>query len=823
MDLKPIEPPEGQPTTDSKGRPLRWVEVDGQPVAFTAGMTDAQVIAKMREAQAAKSAPLPAGSPVTPLLTHEQKAAMRETTAQGGGIVEAITGRARRIPGITEIGREAFEAAPYSGLGTGIQRFTQTDQEELARSYLQTMPGSQLLRDPLGNPMIAYPDPQTGEQKIGYVNAPGLSVQDITSTVGLGVAFSRGGRVVPATRESGAALLSRVRGAPQAPAATPVPSKSRAAASEASGALAIGTGIEAGQGLTGGEFTPVNILAETIGGAATPYIASAFGSAFRSASAKAKAGQADPADIRAELMVTADTIGGEQGAAIRQAVAGMDDQFIRDVASKAMVMQTPETQGQMILMEAFKREIPGFQPLRAYVTGDISDYSMLETARRGTAYGLQDEIAAVDRANEAAIEKRMQQFTPNYAQASEAFAAAGYGVKERANALWRSMQDAYAKAEEKQGTFAAEGVGKLVGYMDEAIGTKGLDTTNYPASMAALEQAKRFITKAADNAPAIKPDAPLTERYRGFNPMAEGRQIGEYVLLRRNLNALYQGAKGDDRIVLTDMVRALDKWADDMEASAYYAGDEGAIQAFRDANALRREYGVKFGEKAERFRTGERKPDIAGRVLRDPAERDDMDGQAVGNAIVAGVNTGNMKQSASTLDRLAKVTGRDTPEWKAIQEGVINKLFFTQAGTMRKYSEIRRDVDRLLNGENKEIGRRLFDDELQGQLNRFTVLLERMPIPGAAYSPSGNIINAQKLGQSISSLAGSTPVFEGILRGVGNAVSRGLDPRNSPVKPEPVYIASANLRGKVAAALQAGSQQALGSAKEDKELTNGVR
>jgi hypothetical protein len=184
-------------------------------------------------------------------------------------------------------------------------------------------------------------------------------------------------------------------------------------------------------------------------------------------------------------------------------------------------------------------------------------------------------------------------------------------------------------------------------------------------------------------------------------------------------------------------------------------------------------------------------------------EREDLDGQAIGNMIVSGVNTNNAKQSAAVLDRLGKIVPRDSVEWKAIQEGTVHKLLFNVDGTLRSPALIKRDVDKMLHGEHKDIGRRIFDDKMQGELSRFAMLLDRTTIPKGTYSPSGNIVAAE-IGKQIQNVTQGSIVLSAWGSSIAGAVTRGLDPTKNVVAVAPRYIPSANLRGAAVAAINAG-------------------
>ena len=103
---------------------------------------------------------------------------------------------------------------------------------------------------------------------------------------------------------------------------------------------------------------------------------------------------------------------------------------------------TPEEWRDHAIMMAIEKEVPGFKPLKAFITRDASDFAELDRAVRKGNYGpeVQNRYAEVMNRNKDAIESRARDFVRS---PEEGGAIVREGLQERSEAAREGVQDLY--------------------------------------------------------------------------------------------------------------------------------------------------------------------------------------------------------------------------------------------------------------------------------------------------------------------------------------------------------------------------------------------
>lgn len=629
----------------------------------------------------------------------------------------------------------------------------------------------QWTEDAEGNAVLNWRDAEGNIQQ-GYINSPGLSPQDVAKVAAQAGAFMLGGMTVSALPKAGAVVQGASTGGRAALAAggagvgsAALDTLANQAGAEIGGRdMALNAGLAAA---TGGILQPIGEMAAR--GLSSG--ARAAGQYFRRASGN---GPEAIAATRQAIM--------ESAGDAAPALADAPPEFWGRVHQATRNANNPEEAVQAAIAEAYREQIPGFSPLRPYVTGKNSDFATMDDVGRGRYGGQpQDELRAAQRTNQEAVADRLRTVREDMTgQANDGLAAAGstiqQGVRDAAQAAKGRVDDAYAAARQQEGSFAVEAVSRLPSQMDSALVEAGhklpgrpLIAQNYPATSEMMAVMDDYAKQGSDL------------------PVQDFEQV------RRYMQSLSRGAQGSDRAASATVMRQFDEWADGALDQALYRGDESAIEAMKAARAANRDYKSRFSQNNRRV-DGRTITDRAGKVISDIVN-DDLSPGAVVNFLTGSSKIGQTKDSLAVLSRLRQAVGEDSQAWSALQEAGLQKLFYKDTGEMRALSDMTKQWDRMYQGDAKPWAMRLYGQQKMNEMNGLMILFKRMQRDSRDYVPSGPAINGLKdaLGKRLTTatLAAKFPLVgkyvAGALEGaqsVGEqrALTRaGLEAVNAPV------------------------------------------
>lgn len=689
---------------------------------------------KLREVASQQSG---GGLPLTP--EQRQAVAEQRTSGDSGGMLNFLSGDDRKVPDIPELNPDEVFGMPWGdhpgeNLRTSAGTLMTFDDDGQKNLWSEQLKASGIEhrweRDPYGNDVLVYTNPE-GEEKMGYVNAPGVSGRDLAALGAQGGAFALGGGLLRAVPKIGQMVSGAGRGARSAIAAGGAASQSYGLDSAAN---TLGADIDEAEKVRNAAF------AGAAGAAMQPLGEAAASGLARGAKAASEAGKdlfrratgtGDDA-IRATREMVMESAGD-----MTPALENASPEFWRRAHASAKQANTPEEAVQAAIAEAYREEIPGFTPLRPYVTGQPADFAELDRVSRGGYGGApQNELRVTQRQNQAALEERARTIREQVTgSASDGVGDTGETIRQNlrdaSEESRRAVSEAYDLASRREGAFLAEGVAELPDRMEGVLAANSHKLPNRPMM--------------AENYPAT---SEMVNAIREFSEQGD-LPVQDFEQVRRYLQNQWRGARGSDRAASASLMREFDAWGDDMLDRALYAGDDQAIESLKAARAAKRRHQERFGQN-NRFKDGRNITDRAGKVINDIIN-DDLSPVHVVNYMAGSNKMGKTKDALAVLSRLEKAVGRESPAWSALQEAGLLRMFYDDAGRFRNPSQAVKRWEQMSKGDARLWAGRLYGGTGLAEIEKFMSLLKRTVRDSRDYVPSGPAVD--KLTDSIQGMA----------------------------------------------------------------------
>ena len=719
-----------------------------------------------------------------PMLSPDQAAQFATDQDEAGFMSSVITGRGRKLPGVQELGADTVLGA----FGKGSPIVSVGEMATIDPDALQNIWEGQLVdagiehewrRDPSGEPILTYRDPETGEVLSGYINRPGMSPKDIpflfgAIATGLGTRF--GFNKVASAPLKGAVQGSRAIRYPVVGAGAGV------------GSLAMDQVADtAGGDIPAGEMALNASLATIFGGGIAAPVADVIQGGAKTVARRMteivkSSGEKKANEVR---MLVQESTPEEVRKLFDDADADFWLRLSKEGEDAAM---TPEQWREMAIYRAMEEEIPGFTPLRAFITGDPADFAQLDKAIRGGMYGpeVQNRLGRLQVQNREAIDQRARGMVR---APDEAGGIIREGLQGRAAEARASASELFETATSRPGSFAAPALDELPGRMENALigaNVKLAQTPLAPQFQTTAQVASLFEDLAS----------------RGDLDIQQFQQIRSYAS-----NLANSAENAADRRAATTLLREFDTWADDVIERGLYSADPADVEILKQARSAWKQYLRTYSENPTRSKTGRSLGDQAGKVIADIIEQD-LNPVAVVDNMINRTTIGAGKSSIAILDRLQKAVGRDSPEWSALQEAATYRVFYDPRGRLKPVDQIVKSWDSLKQGDARQWAGRLYGKDGFEEIDRFVSVLGRMQSKTNVYVPSGapmERLERSLLGR-LTTMAARTQNF--VLGDVANQqMSRMSDRRIADagrqaveyVAPEPRIIPNVSLRSSLLA------------------------
>jgi hypothetical protein len=588
----------------------------------------------------------------------------------------------------------------------------------------------------------------------GYINAPGISLRDLTQ-LGFQIAAFTPAAKVGSFVANTAGRMGLVGGA--------------------SGATQVVQDL-VNQGIGGtDEVSAINI---DIGDAA---LAALGGGAFEGIAVAAS-----KLPIFNRSKVITDEIRNEfKSAAI--AAGGKAEAVTDDIIRKYMDAARNSASDEQIRATAAQSEF-GIPYTKGQATGSAKQLDIEDTFRHSqVSPGASRKMQSFDEMQNARIEAAKGEIQTKLGgqpitRPNESGAMVREGIQGKAASLDDQIGQAYDNVTDAY--LSADGVNGLLSRMKSV--TRNLDWQKgelAPASTKLLTEITNF-QKTFKSIKGIKP----------FH-------IKRIESMRRNINAkVSSAANPTDKRQVMQLKSEFDNYLDAAVDNALFSGDETALESIKQARGLRAEYGRKFQRNDTRTRSGRPIKDAAGDVI-ERMISGNMTDEQVANYLFGAAKLGGNNVSAPLAGRLKTVFGETSQEWASIRQASFLKLMQPMANGKISGQTILTRLNEATKGSGETFMKTVFSPEEIGTFYRFAnAVKQAQPAVGnpsrTAYKTT-NIVRqameqiATSLGFATGGPAGAVAANVAVKGGqglsgwrqslsAGKAVKGALQPKQAP-------------------------------------------
>lgn len=604
-----------------------------------------------------------------------------------------------------------------------------TDPLALQDIMVKNIPGSRPGIDPEGNPFIII------ENKPYYLNKPGLSGTDVVGFIGDLAKFFPAGKL---------AQLGLTTGGRATIAGT------------ATGVIGSGSQL-ASQAM--GSTQPFNV--------AQVGLESAFGAG----------GQ-----------IVGDLIGSyiRNNRKITDELGQISDEFASALQASGINVNEFGRKGQQAIIDAYKQLGSRFAkeaknvtaaasiadvnfPLtRGQATGDIAQLAE-EEAMRNAARGsfAQKILARFDERQKAEVLKDLESKQKTFAvgQITTSPEEVGGKLYELIRNKQLEMKGKYKTAYESVDPTAlrvlTEAVDPLESRVASVLKDRVVDPKLTPASRNAIAEIKSIIPKTGK--------ANVTDL-----------SLKSIETTRKKLNELYKaGANDTDKGNVSAIIKEFDNWLDDSISDGLIRGDIDQLSKLKEARSLFSKYKETFPTKdVSKLADAD-----AAKVIRTIVEKD-LQPSEVMNLLYGKSAIGESQSAVRTVQRLKKMFGSESNEFKQFQESAFVRLTRDSQGNMLPASKIVKTIDELFMGKGSALTRELFDATQINTIRKMRSDLNKLVVPIEAQNPSRSGYEGARAVISVLNKLGFTGAAGNLASGdIASAGAMGAASLVSQIKP----------------------------------------
>lgn len=634
-----------------------------------------------------------------------------------------------------------------------------TDPMALQDIMVKQIPGSQPGVDPEGNPFIIV------ENKPYYLNKPGLSGTDVVGFVGDLFKFFPAGKL---------AQLGLTTGGRAAIAGT------------ATGVIGSGSQL-ASQAM--GSTQPFNVAQvglESAFGAGGQVIGDVLGAYIRNNRPITDQSGQISADFNAALNAAGINIG-DFGAGGQKSIIDAYQQLGGKFAREAKNV----TAGANIADVNF--------PLtRGQATGDIAQLAE-EEAMRNAARGsfAQKILARFDEKQKAEVlkdlEAKQKAFTSGQITTSptEVGGKIYEAIRNKQQELKSGYKAAYEAVDPTALRILSESVDPLESRVMAVLKDRVVDPKLTPASRSAIGEIRAIIPKTGK--------ANVTDI-----------SLKSIETTRKKLNEIYKAGLNDtDRGNVSAVIKEFDRWLDDSISDGLIRGDITQLGKLKEARTLYSQYQTTF----PKGNVNKLADADAAKNIRTIVEKD-LQPNEVMNLLYGKSAIGESQSSVRTVQRLKKMFGSDSNDFKQFQEAAFVRLTRDSQGNMLPASKIVRTIDELIMGKGSGLTKELFDANQINTIRKLRADLNKLVVPIEAQNPSRSGYEGARAVMSVLNKLGFTGAAGNLASGdIASAGAMGAASIVSQVKPVVAARRATNMMApKVSGLLPSGSATALGGA-----------
>ena len=279
---------------------------------------------------------------------------------------------------------------------------------------------------------------------------------------------------------------------------------------------------------------------------------------------------------------------------------------------------------------------------------------------------------------------------------------------------------------------------------------------------------------------------------------------------RKKLNEYYKaGANDTDRGNVSAIIKEFDSWLDDSISDGLIRGDISQLDKLKEARSLFSKYKETFPSKdAAKLADSD-----AAKVMRTIVEKD-LQPSEVMNLLYGKSAIGESQSAVRTVQRLKKMFGNESNDFKQFQEAAFVRLTRDSQGNMLPASKIVKTIDELFMGKGSALTRELFDANQINTMRKLRSDLNKLVVPIEAQNPSRSGYEGARAVISVLNKLGLTGAAGNLASGdVASAGALGVASLVSQVKPVLAARKATNMVAPpLTGLLPVGSGTALGGA-----------
>ena len=604
-----------------------------------------------------------------------------------------------------------------------------TDPLALQDIMVKNIPGSRPGIDPEGNPFIII------ENKPYYLNKPGLSGTDVVGFIGDLAKFFPAGKL---------AQLGLTTGGRAAIAGT------------ATGVIGSGSQL-ASQAM--GSTQPFNVAQvglEAAFGAGGQIVGDLIGSYIRNnRKITDELGQIS-SEFASALQASGININefGRKGQqAIIDAYKQLGSRFAKEAKNVTSAANIADV---------------NFPLTRGQATGDIAQLAEEEAMRNAARGSLSQKILArFDEKQKIEVLKDLENKQKAFAvgQITTAPEEVGGKLYELIRNKQLEMKGQYKAAYESVDPTAlrvlTEAVDPLESRVLSVLKDRVVDPKLTPASRNAIAEIKSIIPKTGK--------ANVTDL-----------SLKSIETTRKKLNELYKaGANDTDKGNVSAIIKEFDNWLDDSISDGLIRGDIDQLSKLKEARSLFSKYKETFPTKdVSKLADAD-----AAKVIRTIVEKD-LQPSEVMNLLYGKSAIGESQSAVRTVQRLKKMFGSESNEFKQFQESAFVRLTRDSQGNMLPASKIVKTIDELFMGKGSALTRELFDATQINTIRKMRSDLNKLVIPIEAQNPSRSGYEGARAVISVLNKLGFTGAAGNLASGdIASAGAMGAASLVSQIKP----------------------------------------
>jgi len=279
---------------------------------------------------------------------------------------------------------------------------------------------------------------------------------------------------------------------------------------------------------------------------------------------------------------------------------------------------------------------------------------------------------------------------------------------------------------------------------------------------------------------------------------------------RKKLNEYYKaGANDTDRGNVSAIIKEFDSWLDDSISDGLIRGDINQLDKLKEARKLFSTYKETFPTN----NTAKLADSDAAKVIRTIVEKD-LQPSEVMNLLYGKSAIGESQSAVRTVQRLKKMFGNESNDFKQFQEAAFVRLTRDSQGNMLPASKIVKTIDELFMGKGSALTRELFNANQINTMRKLRSDLNKLVVPIEAQNPSRSGYEGARAVISVLNKLGLTGAAGNLASGdLASASALGAASLVSQVKPVLAARKATNMVAPpLTGLLPVGSGTALGGA-----------